>query len=160
MSDNKLVLTEADGASAKPWRGPSASKVVAVKPHRVFRDEPDGINDREIEIWYNDNWVPAFFSDIKAGDFYLMDPLKHTHREDQCFFAASDCKYSYMMNRYSENLGPKTFIISQGSQIVQAPKLPERTINELEHKADDNRGKLDDRERDVHTLALGHSNRL
>lgn len=124
------LLTAADGALVVDAEAKSALVV-----HRKFRDEPDGVNDREVEIWHNDNWVPAYFSDIKKDDFYLIDPMRHMHKEDQCFYAAADCvgkparQWGYATN------GPKTFIIPRGAQIVQAPIKPERSLNELGHAA-------------------------
>lgn len=90
--------------------------------NRVWRAEADGPNDRPVDIWWAGKWVPAWFSDIKAGDFYLL--LDHKLEPDRCFYAASDCKrHMPRGNIYSAQEGHPTHIIRNGSQIVQAPAL-------------------------------------
>lgn len=78
---------------------------------REWRSEPKGRYDRPVDIWYNQNWVPAFFSDIKKGDFFLDSAV--ASGEGRCFLAKSDCMQSCWIGDWS-------FVIS-GMEIVQAP---------------------------------------
>jgi hypothetical protein len=91
---------------------------------RVFREEPDGPNDRMVDIYYNGKWIPAYFTDIKKGDFFL-DINAATLDPGRCFFAASDCHEGGTWN------GIKTFIIPNGAQIVTAPETKEIDITAL-----------------------------
>ena len=83
---------------------------------RNWRYEPDGPNDREVDIWFNNGWVPAFFSDIKKGDFFL-DVKLGTPEKGRCFMSTSDVRRSI-----SCVTGYPSFII-QGLEIVQAPAI-------------------------------------
>jgi hypothetical protein len=85
---------------------------------RVWSTEQDGPNDRCIEIWYNNNWVPAYFKDLKKGDFFLN---QNSHLNvDQCFLAKSDCRRSVYRSVVS-------FLI-EGIEVVQAPAFVEPNI--------------------------------
>lgn len=88
---------------------------------RAWRTEPDGPNDRQVDIWYNGKWIPAFFSDIKAGDFFLLLDVKLD--PTQCFYAASDCQRHVLRGRWGAADGHPTHVIRNGSEIVQAPAL-------------------------------------
>lgn len=91
---------------------------VAILPKRQWKDEPDGPNDRPVEIWYNNNWVPAFFSDVKKGDFYLWSGVDLLE-PGKCFFANSDC-VPQQGNQYKYG-----FVVVSGSEIVAAPERKE-----------------------------------
>ena len=90
-------------------------------PTRRWRAEPDGPNDKQVDIWYRGKWVPAFFSDIKEGDCYLI--LDVNLEPTLCFYAASDCKRYVPPGNYRGSYGHPTFIIARGSEIVQAPAI-------------------------------------
>ena len=106
--------------------GPSSPETsVAVVPARVWSSEPDGPNDRQVDIWYNGNWVPAFFKDIRKGDFYLI--IGVDLEPEKCFLAASDCQRTVPMRRWSFKEEPPTFFIRSGSEIVQAPAIKDIT---------------------------------
>lgn len=96
---------------------------VSVVPPRVWSTEPDGPNDRQVDIWNpaSGNWVPAFFKDIRKGDFYLI--LGVDLEPEKCFLAASDCQRTVPMRRWSSKEEPPTFFIRNGSEIVQAPAI-------------------------------------
>ncbi len=83
--------------------------------------DPDGPNDRPIEIWYNNNWVPAYFSNLQNGDFFLdltanLDP-------GRCFKATSNVQKSVYR-------GVASFVV-KGLEIVQAPEHVEKVIEAL-----------------------------
>lgn len=109
------------------------STEVAVVPARQWSTEPDGPNDRPVDIWNpaTGNWVPAFFKDIRKGDFYLI--LNVNLEPDKCFLAASDCQRTVPQSRWSFKEEPPTFIIRNGSEIVQAPTI--KDINPLQIEA-------------------------
>ena len=65
--------------------------------------------------------MPAFFSDIKEGDCYLI--LDVNLEPTLCFYAASDCKRYVPPGNYRGSYGHPTFIIARGSEIVQAPAI-------------------------------------
>lgn len=106
---------------------PPTSSDVAVVPPRVWSTEPDGPNDRPVDIWNSQtgNWVPAFFKDIRKGDFYLI--LNVDLEPDKCFRAASDCQRTVPHRRWSFKEEPPTFFIRNGSEIVQAPAIKDIT---------------------------------
>lgn len=81
--------------------------------NRVWSTEQDGPYDKHIEIWHNGNWVPAFFKDLRKGDFFLN--LDSHLNPDQCFMVSSNVKR--IMER-----GRASFIV-EGIQIVQAPSI-------------------------------------
>lgn len=91
------------------------STAIESTPPRKWRDTPDGSNDFIVDIWYNGKWVPAYFSDIKKGDFYLL--LNVNLDPTQCFFAAADCI------RMGGSPWAPTLGIPKGSEIVQAPAI-------------------------------------
>jgi len=92
---------------------------------RQWSTEQDGPHDRPVDIWYNGSWVPAFFKDIKAGDFFLI--LDHNLDPGKCFHAMSDCKRCGTANGHSN------FIIMKGMEIVQAPTIKDITALNLEN---------------------------
>ena len=100
---------------------PTGSSAEIAVPPREWTTEPDGPNDRPVDIWYNGSWVPAFFSNIRKGDFYLI--LDMNLEPDKCFRAASDCQRTVPQSRWSLKEEPPTFIIRNGSEIVQAPAI-------------------------------------
>lgn len=120
---------------------------------RTWRTEPDGEFDRPVEIWFNANWVPAFFSDIKAGDFYLDLNIKL--EPGRCFRAASNAKR--IADRSDTN---PTYLIARGCEVVQAPYLQVEMVinpdNRLEGAASITRIKAAPREAptDVEPLML------
>jgi hypothetical protein len=91
--------------------------------YRNWVEEPDGPNDRQIEIWWNNNWVPAYFSDIRSGDFYLLLDTKLD--EGRCFLAKSDV----LKSPYR---GVVSFIVPNGVEIVQAPSIKDVEIPTIE----------------------------
>lgn len=93
---------------------------------RHWRSEPLGIYDRAVEIWYNNTWVPAYFSDILAGDFFL--DLKMNLEPDRCFLAASNV---VALNTSSDN---PTLLLKNGSQIVQVPAKVEIDITAIQNE--------------------------
>lgn len=101
----------------------STSSEVAVTPPRQWSTEPDGPNDRQVDIWNpaTGNWVPAFFKDIRKGDFYLI--LNVDLEPDKCFLAASNCQRSVVPGRWGGADSAPTFFIRNGSEIVQAPAI-------------------------------------
>lgn len=99
----------------------SPNTEVAVVPPRQWSTEPDGPNDRQVDIWYNGNWVPAFFKDIRKGDFYLI--LGVNLEPEKCFLAASDCQRTVPQHRWSYKEEAPTFFIRLGSEVVQAPAI-------------------------------------
>ncbi len=88
---------------------------------RHWKSEPDGPNDRPIEIWCNNSWVPAFFSDLQDQDFFI--DLKANLDPDRCFKATSNLMRSVFN-------GIPSFVI-KGLEIVQAPKIEEKVITAL-----------------------------
>lgn len=98
---------------------------------RVWSTERQGVNDVDVDIWNPEsgNWVPAFFSDIRKGDFYLL--IGVNLEPGRCFIAGSDV-------RSSGGRSP-TFVILGGAEIGQAPAmkdvpLVEGTLPRLEMK--------------------------
>lgn len=85
----------------------------SVALHRSWSTEKDGPNDKPIEIWYNGNWVPAFFKDIKPGDFFLM--LDHNLDPSMCFMSKSGVRRT-LWN------GIPTFSI-EGLEVVQRSSI-------------------------------------
>src|SRR6478736_1504632 len=57
---------------------------------RQWSTEQDGPNDHSVDIWWRGKWIPAFFKDIKKGDFYML--LNANLEPDRCFLAGSDVK--------------------------------------------------------------------
>ncbi len=101
---------------------PSTDLEVRARPvARYWADEPDGPNDRPIEIWISGNWVPAYFSDLRAGDFFL--DLKANLDPGRCFRATSNVTRSVY-------LGVASFVV-KGMEIVQAPALAEVVLETL-----------------------------
>jgi hypothetical protein len=95
---------------------------------RTWKNEPDGPNDREVDIWYNSKWVPAFFSDIQEGDFFL-DVKMGNIEAGKCFFAKSKVYRSV-----SPRTGWASFVV-QGIEVVQAPAIKDiNTIATLPDK--------------------------
>lgn len=93
--------------------------------HRQWREEPLGRYDRQVDIWWNGKWVPGFFSDIQAGDFFLDINMK-TSEPGRCFAAAEAPK------RTGTDIDNPTFIL-RGAQITQAPETQElKDINQIE----------------------------
>lgn len=90
---------------------PIQSSVPAL--HRSWKTEPDGPNDRPVDIWFNANWVPAYFSDIKKGDFFL--DIKVDLEQGRCFLATTDVCRSVWK-------GVPSFV-TQGLEVVQAPAI-------------------------------------
>lgn len=99
---------------------PSDAGAVATET-RNWKAEPDGEFDRPVEIWYNNNWVPAFFSDLHSGDFFL--DLKANLDPGRCFKATSDILRSVYK-------GKASFIV-KGLEIVQAPEHVEKVVEAL-----------------------------
>jgi|SRR5471030_130558 len=87
---------------------------------RQWSSEPDGLNDKAIEIWHNGNWVPAYFKDLRAGDFFLN--LDSKLNADQCFLAKSNCKRSVWNHIPS-------FMV-EGIEVVTAPAM-----KDIEHES-------------------------
>lgn len=83
---------------------------------REWKLEPDGPNDRDVDIYFNGCWVPAFFSDLQKGDFFL-DVKMQRIEDNQCFLATSNVRRSV-----SPHSGKASFVI-QGLEVVQAPAL-------------------------------------
>lgn len=71
--------------------------------------------------------MPAFFSEIRAGDFYLVDTI-HV-QPGSALYAASDCIRFVPRGRYGQEDGWPTFMIKNGSEIRQ---LPMRDINPVD----------------------------
>lgn len=71
-----------------------------------------------MEIWWNNNWVPTYFSDIREGDYYIVHSTRANLGPDQCFYAASDAKPRY---DFRGNLVGS--IILRGSEIRRAPQI-------------------------------------
>jgi hypothetical protein len=99
---------------------------------RQWSDEPDGPNDKQVDIWWNGNWVPAYMKDIKAGDFYLI--LGVTLEPTQCFYAASDCVRYVSRGRWGAEDSAPNFMIKNGTEIVQAPAIKDIPAIETERK--------------------------
>lgn len=91
---------------------------------RKWRAEPDGPNDRPVDIYYNGTWVPAYFSDLQKGDFFL-DVKMMRIEDNQCFMATSK-----LIRSVSPHSQKASFII-QGLEVVQAPALKIKDINAL-----------------------------
>ena len=118
-----------DGTEITPIDPIARHSVMLTPPLRFWRDEPWGPNDREIEIWYNGNWVPAFFSDLKKGDMFL-DVAIGALNPGKCYGCSTDVKVSYMTRRGALDEGPPSFMI-QGLEILQAP-----TIKDIQPEGD------------------------
>ena len=84
--------------------------------YRTWHAEPDGPNDREIDIWYRGSWVPAYFSDIQNGDFFL-DVKMGEIAAGKCFLAKSK-----LYRSVSPITGKASFVV-QGIEVVQAPAI-------------------------------------
>lgn len=100
---------------------------------RIWSTEPDGPNDRAVDVWNpaTGNWIPAFFKDIKKGDFYLL--IGFDAGPDRCFLAGSDVKRYAPPERWGGGRVPDaTFVILGGAEIVQAPSLVDITPAALE----------------------------
>lgn len=93
-----------------------------VNKEREWSTDQDGPNDKPVDIWFNGNWVPAFFKDIRAGDFFLI--IGTNLESDKCFVARSN---AIKMGVWS---GHRTYMIKDGMEIAQAPALKE--INSAE----------------------------
>jgi hypothetical protein len=113
------------GSTPVPASAESGTEL-AVPEARQWSTEQDGPNDKVVDIWYNGSWVPAFFKDIRKGDFYLI--LDVHLNPTQCFLAASNCQRSTPMRRWSSKEEAPTFFIRNGSEIVQAPAIHERYL--------------------------------
>jgi hypothetical protein len=110
---------------------PSDSQLPAIAT-RVWSTEPDGPNDRAVDVWNpaTGNWIPAFFKDIKKGDFYLL--LGFDLGPDRCFLAGSDVKRYEPPERGGSGKFNATFVILGGAEIVQAPAIVDITPAALE----------------------------
>lgn len=93
---------------------------------RTWSTEQDGPNDKMVDIWHNNRWVPAFFKDILAGDFFMV--IGVDLEPGRCFLAGSDAKACGHWN------GKQTFIVQRGMEIVQAPALKDIPADALSHK--------------------------
>lgn len=82
---------------------------------RAWKTERQGVNDVDVDIWNPEtgNWIPAFFSDIRKGDFYLL--IGVNLEPGRCFVAGSDVR-----NNGGKN---PTFVILGGAEIGQAPAM-------------------------------------
>lgn len=101
--------------------------VTPVVTPRTWSLQARGVNDRPVDIWYNNKWVPAFFSDIKKGDFFLG--LNSNLEPGACYRAFSNVSASTYH-------GITSFHIT-GMEIVQAPEVhttEPRLINEQQSK--------------------------
>ena len=88
-----------------------------VNNHRVWSTEQDGPNDKTVDIWHEGRWVPAYFKDIKAWDFFLM--IEMNLEPGKCFLAKSPAIKMGVWN------GHRTYMVKDGMEIVQAPALKE-----------------------------------
>lgn len=96
--------------------------------YRSWKSDPDGPNDRDVDIWYNGKWVPAYFSDIQKDDFFL-DVKMGNIETGKCYFAKS--KVYRSVSHYTGNA---SFVV-QGIEIVQAPAIKDiNTIATLPDK--------------------------
>jgi hypothetical protein len=93
-----------------------------VVKYRSWKTEPDGPDDKEIEIFWNANWIPAYFSDLKKDDFFIT--LNANLNPDQCFLAKSDVKRIPYRDKV-------TFVI-QGMEVVQAPSTVIKESHQIE----------------------------
>lgn len=94
--------------------------------YRTWRSEPDGQYDRQVDIWYNNNWVPAYFSDIRRGDFFLDVKLGDIGK-DRCYLAKSDVKRIKSIWPESDWRHNDPSFQVQGLEIVQAPAIKDIT---------------------------------
>lgn len=118
MSDNKtLDLTVPVSNSTDS---------VAVVNNRQWNQEPDGPYDREIEIWYNQNWVPAFISDVLANDFFL-DTKMPKIEDNQCWLALTNVRKS------KDRDGHSSFVIRNVQVVGRAPETKDVTPIPLTH---------------------------
>lgn len=123
MSTDKQLAVLKTGSEQEGGSLTAGTTTVSIQT-RQWRAEPDGPNDIPADIWYNGKWVPAWFSDIKAGDFYLL--MDANLEPDRCFYAASDVRRNIQRN------GQPQHVIRNGSQIVQAPAI--KDINTIAHE--------------------------
>jgi hypothetical protein len=86
---------------------------------RSWRSEPDGPYDPLVDIWYNGKWVPACFSDVRAGDFFLY--LDNKLNPGLCFYAKADAKKIGLYR------GHPQYAIGGATEIKQAPAI--RDVN-------------------------------
>jgi hypothetical protein len=87
--------------------------------HRSWRSEPHSPTDREVDIWFNGNWVPAYFSDLQKGDFFIVD--SPALKKGECFSAQSNVRIELYRGQY-------TYVIPRGALVAQ---LAEKVINPL-----------------------------
>ncbi len=87
-------------------------------PARQWSSTQDGPQDPIVDIWYNGKWVPAYFKDIRAGDFFLY--LDSQLNPDQCFFAKTPARSIGVWQ------GQKCWAVD-GLEIKQAPAI--RDVN-------------------------------
>lgn len=89
---------------------------------RAFTPEPLSPYAKPVDIWYSNQWLPAYFSDLREGDFFLI--LDNSLSPTECFYCAG--------NVYSTNSrGGLTFIMPRGCSVVQRPALELKDINTL-----------------------------
>lgn len=105
---------------------PTTSEGALVNKTRTWSTEQDGKNDKTVDIWFNNTWVPAYFKDILAGDFFMM--IGMDLEPGRCFLAGSDAKKCGVWQ------GHQTFIIQRGMEIVQAPALKDIPAETLPHQ--------------------------
>jgi hypothetical protein len=108
-SDNTQSLINTDATSP--------SKSSELVNSRQWSTEQDGPNDKTVDIWWNGKWVPAYFKDIKKGDFFLMIGLDL--EPGRCFLAKSNAKKCGVFG------GNQTYIVNDGMEVVQAPAIVE-----------------------------------
>ena len=98
-----------------------AVPTAVVPKTRQWSTEPDGKYDRAVDIWVNGKWVPAYFKDILAGDFYLL--IGVDLEPGRCFRAGSDARRMSARPQYSGAPEDPSFVILGGMEIVQAPAM-------------------------------------
>lgn len=110
---------------------PAVPTAVVLKT-RQWSIEPDGKYDRPVDIWNPEtgNWIPAFFKDIKAGDFYLL--IGVDMEPGRCFRAGSDARRMAARPKYSGAPEDPSFVILGGMEIVQAPAMKDLAVPALE----------------------------
>lgn len=104
----------------------SKSVDVSVVSERLWSTDQDGPNDKMVDIWFNNKWVPAYFKDIRKGDFFLMIGLDL--EPGKCFVAMSSAR---ALGKWSGN---QTYIINDGMEIAQAPALKDIPAETLPHQ--------------------------
>jgi hypothetical protein len=116
-SDTNLTAT---GSS------PTTKGSVAETSPRKWSTVQDGPLDPAVDIWWNGKWVPAYYKDIRAGDFFLY--LTEELNPDLCYYAHANARTFGTFN------GHNNYGINGATEVKQAPAIRDINTKALPHE--------------------------